>query len=135
MPTPELSDTLTTGIRVRAAAFYLTEQSEPDEDKYVFGYEVTITNEGDEPAQLVTRRWAIIDAAGRRDDVNGPGVIGQTPRLEAGQSFKYQSFCVLKTPWGTMEGAYQMKRDTGETLEAHIGRFYLVAPVAVAAGK
>lgn len=130
MPTPEMSDTTTEGVRVGAAAFYLPNESDPDERRYVFGYNIVIANLGEQPAQLLTRHWVIIDAHGRRDDVRGDGVVGQTPRLEPGQAFKYQSFCPLKTPWGTMEGTYQMRRDDGTTFDAHIGRFYLRAPGA-----
>ncbi len=125
MPTPEMSDTTTRGVRVGAHAFFLPDQSDPDERKFLFGYNIVIANTGEQPVQLVSRHWVIIDAHGRREDVQGPGVVGQTPRLNPGEAFKYQSFCPLKTPWGTMEGTYQMRRDNGETFEVGIGRFYL----------
>ncbi|HSV12952.1 MAG TPA: Co2+/Mg2+ efflux protein ApaG [Tepidisphaeraceae bacterium] len=125
MPTPTLSDVTTDGIRVGASAFYLPDQSDPTQQRYVFGYTIVISNEGDAPAQLISRHWVIIDANGHREEVNGPGVVGKTPRLEPGQAFKYQSFCPLKTPWGTMEGEYQTRRDNGETFDARIERFYL----------
>lgn len=128
MATPEMSDTVTQGIRVGAAAFYLPQESDPDEDRYAFGYTIVIANEGDQPAQLLRRHWVIIDANGHREDVRGPGVVGETPRLEPGQAFKYQSFCPLKTRWGTMEGSYTMQRDDGETFEAQVARFYLRLP-------
>ena len=66
--------------------------------------------------------------ARRREDVEGPGVVGQTPRLEPGQAFKYQSYCPLRTGWGTMEGTYQMRYDDGQEFEVVIGRFYLRVP-------
>ena len=128
MATPEMSDTTTEGVRVGAAAFYLPEQSDPDERRFVFGYTIVIANEGDRPAKLLSRHWVIIDAEGRREDVRGPGVVGETPRLEPGQAFKYQSFCPLRTAWGTMEGTYTFRRDDGERLEVKIGRFYLMMP-------
>src|SRR5205807_6858194 len=117
MSTPEMSDTTTDGIRVAAGAFFLPNESDPDERKFVFGYTIVIANVGDSAAQLVSRHWVIIDGVGRREEVRGPGVVGQTPRLMPGQAFKYQSFCPLKTPWGTMEGTYQMRRDDGETFD------------------
>ncbi len=125
MSTPQMSDVTTDGIRVGAAAFYIPEQSDPDGHQYIFGYNIVIANTGDKPAQLISRHWAIIDAHGRRDDVRGPGVVGQTPRLEPGQAFKYQSFCPLRTKWGTMEGEYLFQRDDGSQFEVKIGRFYL----------
>ena len=128
MPTPEMSEAVTEGIRVGAAAFYLPQESDPDEDRYAFGYTIVISNEGDRPAKLINRHWVIIDAEGERNEVRGPGVVGEQPRLEPGQAFKYQSFCPLKTPWGTMEGSYTMQRDDGETFSATIARFYLRLP-------
>ncbi|HEV7301969.1 MAG TPA: Co2+/Mg2+ efflux protein ApaG [Tepidisphaeraceae bacterium] len=125
MATPEMSDTTSDGIRVGATAYFLPERSEPDERRFVFGYTIVIANVGERAAQLVSRRWIIIDAAGRREQVEGPGVVGQTPKLAPGEAFKYQSFCPLKTDWGTMEGAYQMVRDDGEAFEAKIDRFFL----------
>ncbi len=130
MPTPEMSDTTTQGVRVGATAYYLPEQSDPDDNKYLFGYTIVVANQGDSPVRLVSRHWIIIDGKGQREEVRGPGVVGKTPRLEPGQAFKYQSFCPLPTAWGTMEGTYQMERHDGETFDAAIGRFYLSLPQA-----
>jgi ApaG protein len=131
MATPEMSDVTTHGIRVGATAYYLPDESDPDIRKYVFGYTIVVKNEGDAPAQLISRHWVIIDALGRRGDVEGPGVIGQTPRLDPGEAFKYQSFCPLRTDWGTMEGTYTMRRDDGSTFDVNIGRFYLRTSIQV----
>ncbi len=125
MPTPVLSDTLTHGIRVGATAVFSAGDSEPADGNYVFRYTIVIRNEGDSAAQLVNRHWIIIDGNGHREEVRGPGVVGQTPRLEPGHSFRYQSFCPLKTPWGTMEGSFEMKRDDGEIFHVNVQRFYL----------
>ena len=125
MPTPPLSDIITQDIRVGATAYYLPEESSPQDDQYVFGYRILIMNQGDQPARLLSRRWTIIDGEGQHRIVKGPGVVGQHPRLEAGQAFKYSSFCALGTPWGTMEGQYVMQRDNGSKFDIQIGRFYL----------
>ncbi|MCX5660204.1 MAG: Co2+/Mg2+ efflux protein ApaG [Planctomycetota bacterium] len=130
-----MSEAVTDGIRVGASAFYLPEESSPDERRYVFGYNIVIVNNGDAPAQLISRHWDIIDAVGRGHVVDGPGVVGETPRLEPGQAFKYQSFCPLKTPWGTMEGTFQMQRDDGTEFDVRIARFYLVMPSGKPATK
>jgi len=129
MSTPELSDLTTDGVRVGATGYYLPDESEPDDRRFVFGYTIVIVNTGDEPVQLLTRHWVIIDALGRREEVQGDGVVGQQPRLMPGKAFKYQSFCPLKTPWGTMEGSYRLRTDSGEEFDAHIGRFFLTQPV------
>src|ERR1700761_9128208 len=125
MPTPVLSDTTTHSIRVGATAVFSADDSDIEAKNFVFRYTIIIANEGDVPAQLVSRHWIIIDANGHREEVKGPGVVGETPRLEPGKQFKYQSFCQLKTTWGTMEGTYQMKRDDGEMFDVVIQRFYL----------
>jgi ApaG protein len=131
MATPEMSDVTTNGIRVGATAYFLPEESDPDQRKYVFGYTIVVKNDGDEPAQLMSRHWVIIDALGRREDVEGPGVVGKTPHLNPGEAFKYQSFCPLRTEWGTMEGTYTMKRDDDTTFEVNVGRFYLRTGIQV----
>jgi ApaG protein len=123
-----MSDTTTDGVRVGATAYFLPDESDPDDRKFLFGYTIVIKNDSAEPARLVSRRWLIIDGSGRQEEVQGPGVVGQTPRLTPGESYKYQSYCPLKTPWGTMEGEYEMRRDDGSTFHVKIGRFYLASP-------
>lgn len=135
MPTPSHSDTTTAGVRVGATAYFLPEESDADDRKFVFGYTIVIVNDGDAPVQLLTRHWVIIDALGRRDEVRGEGVVGQQPRLDPGESFRYRSFCPLRTPWGTMEGSYAFRRDDGSTFEANVGRFYLRTEVAEESAK
>lgn len=116
------------GVRVGVSPWFIDEHSDPAERRYVFGYRITITNEGDRWAKLLSRRWTIVDATGQREEVGGEGVVGQQPELSPGQSFEYASFCPLPTPWGTMEGIYTMQRDDGTRFDVNIGRFYLVAP-------
>ena len=123
--TPPLSDTTTHGIRVGATAFFLPEESAPDQGKYLFGYRIVIVNEGKLTATLRTRHWMIIDANGTVEEVKGEGVVGQQPRLWPGEGFKYTSYCPLTTEWGTMEGEYEFETDEGERLAVKIGRFYL----------
>jgi ApaG protein len=89
-------------------------------------YRITITNKGSRAARLLARHWVIIDADRRREDVRGPGVVGEFPRLEAGQSYSYMSRCPLRTRWGTMEGSYTFERDDGERFKVRIARFFLV---------
>lgn len=121
------SERTTRGISVRVSPFYLPDHSDPDERKWVFGYHVRLTNGGDVRAQLLTRRWLITDAEGRLKEVEGEGVVGQTPDLGPGESFEYSSFCPLGTPWGTMEGSYQFMDERGEGFDVQIARFYLVS--------
>lgn len=122
------STAVTEGIRVTVRAVYLPQQSSPEDRRYVFAYTVDIANEGTAPAQLRTRHWIITDGNGKVEEVKGPGVVGETPRLQPGQSFRYTSGCVLETPVGTMHGTYQMYRDDDSRFDAVIAPFTLAAP-------
>ena len=119
---------LTDGIRVRVKAQYLADQSSPRDDRFVFAYTITISNEGSTPAQLRTRHWVITDSRGTIDEVRGDGVVGEQPHLGPGESFQYTSGCVLTTPLGTMHGSYRMWRDDGSFFDATIAPFSLVSP-------
>lgn len=120
------SDRTTQGIRVRARAHFVAEHSDPDHDQYLFVYRITMDNRGSERARLKSRHWIIVDANGQREEVRGPGVVGEHPLLAPGESFEYQSRCPLPTPWGTMEGSYRFVRDDGAEFDVAVGRFYLV---------
>ena len=91
-------------------------------------YTVTIINEGEEAAQLMTRHWIITDANELIREVKGDGVIGQQPTLKPGESHEYQSGCILETPWGTMHGSYQFTNEANEKFNAEIAPFLLAAP-------
>lgn len=113
---------------------YLAHQSAPTNNRFVFSYEVTITNDGPDTVQLRTRHWVITDAQQRVEEVRGEGVVGEKPKLESGQSFQYTSGCILKTTFGTMHGSYQMYRADGTRFDAEIPAFLLAAPFAGAGG-
>ena len=118
-------------IAIEAVAEFLAEQSDPAEDRYVFAYRITIRNQSRQPAQLISRHWIITDGNGAVEEVRGIGVIGEQPLLQPGESFQYQSGCVLKTPVGTMEGSYQMSGDDGQRFDAPIPPFVLAMPRAL----
>lgn len=115
-------------IKVSAQPQYLTEQSEPARNRYVFAYTITIENAGTVPAQLVSRHWIITDAMGQVQEVRGEGVVGEQPLLAPGERFQYTSGAVLETPVGTMQGSYQMVADDGERFDAQIPLFRLAVP-------
>lgn len=124
-----MSDTTTRGIRVQVESEFLADRS--DHDVYYFAYHVRISNVGDEVAQLVSREWIITDGDGHVERVQGPGVVGEFPRLDPGESFEYTSFCPLPTSMGTMHGCYTMRTSAGETFEAQIEPFTLAVPGVV----
>ena len=115
-------------IRIDVETSYLGDQSDPREQRYVFAYTITIRNEGGQPATLLRRHWIITDANGGVKEVRGDGVVGEQPRLEPGQGFRYSSGAVLETPVGTMQGSYQMIDADGEPFEAPIPLFRLAMP-------
>jgi ApaG protein len=123
-----VSEAATKGIRVQVESRYLPDRSSPGTRQFVFAYTVTIGNDGEEPAQLMTRHWIITDGNGNVQEVRGDGVVGQQPRLDPGESYEYTSGCVLETPHGTMSGSYQMVRPSGERFDAEIAPFLLAVP-------
>ena len=120
----------TRGVRVRVVASYLPEQSDPEEGRWVWAYMIEVDNEGDETVQLVDRHWIITDAQGRVEEVRGPGVVGEQPVLEPGDTYEYTSGCPLGTDSGVMVGSYGMVTAAGERFEAAIPAFSLHLPGA-----
>jgi ApaG protein len=117
-------------VLVRVAPSYLADQSDPEESRFVWAYVVEIENHGAEPLTLIARRWTITDAMNRVETVEGQGVVGEQPRLEPREAFRYASGCPLPTPSGAMRGSYQMAADDGRTFEVEIPEFSLHMPGA-----
>jgi ApaG protein len=126
-----MSSSVTEGIRVTVSSAFRPDRSDAAQTRWTFTYTVRIANEGDLPAQLVSRHWIITDANGAREEVVGEGVVGHQPRLGPGEQFEYTSFCVLETPHGSMRGSYGMVRSDGIRFDALIAPFPLVVPGAV----
>lgn len=125
------SSCTTEGITVTVDSTFSAEHSRPQASRFFFLYQIRILNEGSEPAQLMHRHWIITDANGDRQEVRGPGVIGETPRLLPGQAFQYVSGCPLTTSFGAMEGSYEMQRDDGSIFRVRIAPFSLALPHAI----
>lgn len=118
----------TRNIRVRVEAEYDPTRSSPPQQQWFFLYSVQITNEGTETVQLVSRHWMITDAVGKVEEVRGPGVVGNQPILAPKQSFEYTSGCPLTTPFGSMQGTYQMVSESGVQFDVEIAPFALTEP-------
>jgi len=119
---------ITEGVRVTVESSYLPEHSAPEDDRYAFAYFITISNEGATRVQLKRRHWIITDGNGKVEEVEGPGVVGEQPVLDPGDSHRYTSGAVLATPVGTMEGTYEMHESGGRVFRAEIPRFSLRMP-------
>lgn len=115
-------------IRIQVVTDYIDEQSEPESDRYVFAYTITITNNGDVAARLISRHWVITDSNGKVQEVSGDGVVGEQPYLGPGEEFRYSSGAVLETPVGAMQGLYRMETDGGLNFDAPIAPFSLAVP-------
>ena len=115
-------------IAVNAVPQFIADQSDPDSERYVFAYTITIENVGTVPAQLISRHWIITDARGHVEEVHGPGVVGEQPTIQPGDSYAYASGCPLGTASGSMVGGYAMTDATGRTFEAAIPAFSLDVP-------
>ena len=107
---------------------YIAEQSDVEQNRYVFSYTITITNTGSMSAQLISRHWVITDATGSIQEVRGLGVVGAQPLLKPGEHFQYTSGSVLNTPVGTMHGTYHMTAEDGTQFDALIAPFTLSMP-------
>jgi len=126
-----LSEAITHDVSVEVMSQYSVANSRPQHGEWYFEYTVRITNKSAETVQLLSRHWIITDAAEDVREVKGPGVVGEQPVLAPGESFKYSSWCPLKTPIGTMRGTYQMIRTNGEKFDIEIAPFALKARYTV----
>jgi len=126
-----MSDTNKYRIEVQPMPQYIPEQSDPENDRYIFAYTITIKNIGEVPAQLVSRHWIITDGNNEVQEVRGLGVVGKQPLLQPGESFQYTSGSSLTTAIGTMKGTYQMVAEDGTHFEAEIPEFVLASPRAL----
>jgi ApaG protein len=119
---------VTRNIQVTATPRFISERSSPANGYYFWAYTINIVNLGSETVQLKTRHWRITDAAGKQQEVNGPGVVGEEPVLKAGESFEYTSGVPLPTPSGFMRGSYGMVLTSGEAFEIEVPAFSLDSP-------
>ena len=126
-----MSEAVTNDVRVEVLSRHATEHSRPMQGEWVFQYTVRITNRGTDTVQLVSRHWIITDALEHIEEVKGPGVVGEQPVLAPGESFKYSSWCPLKTPTGMMHGTYQMVGKDGGQFDIEIAPFGLRAKYTV----
>jgi ApaG protein len=119
------------GISIEVETRYVERESDPAQQRFVFAYTITITNDSDSAAQLLNRHWWVTDGNGDVKEVQGSGVVGKQPRIVPSQAFRYTSAAILPTPVGSMHGAYEFQRDDGELFEVPIPAFAFVLPTMV----
>lgn len=112
-------------IQIDVETRNIEEQTNADDNRFVFAYTITIANQGDIEVQLFNRYWLITDANGKKTEVQGAGVVGEQPKIAPGESYTYTSGCVLETEVGTMEGYYQMAEPEQELQNVNIPVFRL----------
>lgn len=118
-------------IDIQVTTRFLTEQSEPEQDRFAFAYTIAITNAGPGSVRLLSRYWLITDGNNEKKEVHGEGVVGEQPYIPGGDTFEYTSGAMLNTAVGTMEGSYQMVSESGDYFDAIIPRFSLKDPKAL----
>ncbi len=114
-------------VKVEIESQFLADESEPDAQEFVFAYHVRIVNDGDVGVRVMRRYWFIEDGSGRDTEVEGEGVVGQTPYIAPNDHYRYTSFARLEAPVGRMSGHYWVETDTGETVKIEIPPFTLKA--------
>jgi len=62
MSNVHMTETVRHDIRVKVETAYIEEQSDPEQNRYVFAYSITITNIGTVTAQLLRRHWSMVKA-------------------------------------------------------------------------
>ncbi len=115
-------------IKVTVLPRYLDQQSDPDEERYIWSYTIQVENHGKETVRLLNRYWHITDSLGRSQEVRGSGVIGEQPVLKPGEAFQYTSGVPLNTPSGIMVGEYEMVADNGDKIRVAVPAFSLDSP-------
>ncbi len=123
-----MEDTSLYRIQVAVQVRYLADQSNEAENRHVFAYTITLSNQGEHAVQLLSRHWIITDSNNHVQEVKGKGVVGEQPIIKSGQSFEYSSGTVLATQVGTMSGSYRMQVVDGGEFSVAIPKFVLSIP-------
>ncbi|HHX36178.1 MAG TPA: Co2+/Mg2+ efflux protein ApaG [Gammaproteobacteria bacterium] len=123
----DLCNTIDINVKTR----YLAEHSHPEDERYVFAYDITIRNNGEHSAQLLSRHWIITDGDGKTQEVRGSGVVGEQPVIDADDEYSYSSGTLMTTAVGSMQGSFTMRAEDGEEFEAPIAPFSLAVPGAL----
>lgn len=123
---------VTRGIKISVETTYEGSFYKNYKIQFAFGYTVTIENQSKDSVQLNARHWEILDALNNVEIVSGEGVIGKKPVLQPGESYTYTSGCLLTSPFGAMQGHYNMVNfTTTKNFKVTIPTFKLSATFAI----
>ena len=129
--TNKISESITSKIKIQAISEFVPQNTNNDDSKNVFVYWIIITNYNESSIKLISRYWEIIDAYGKIKIVEGKGVVGKQPVIDSNKSFKYNSFCVLDTKFGSMKGYYKIKIGNGKAEKIKIPQFKLLSTFSI----
>ena len=116
-------------LDVSVQPFYVNQQSKPAENFFLYGYTVKIKNKSEKTVKLISRHWTIMNGKGKKTEVDGRGVVGQTPVLKPGETFEYTSACPLDTPTGNMRGRYTLTDEEKHIFKVRVPLFFFKPPI------
>ena len=119
---------VTKNIRVSVKTNFLSDQSDTENNLWVWSYHILIENNGNNKVQLIDRYWKITDATGIIKEVKGSGVIGEQPTIKPGEFFEYTSGTPLNKSSGFMSGNYRMINENNESFFIDVPIFSLDIP-------
>ena len=119
---------VTKNIRVSVKTNFLSDQSDTENNLWVWSYHILIENNGNDKVQLIDRYWKITDATGIIKEVKGSGVIGEQPTIKPGEFFEYTSGTPLNKSSGFMYGNYRMINENNESFFIGVPVFSLDIP-------
>ncbi len=116
------------GLRVKVDdVVYMPSLDAPPEKPHPFVYFISIHNDSPLPVTIRGRKWVVKEDAGEITVVEGDGVVGQTPVIEPGGHFSYNSYHVIARG-ALASGAFFGETEEGEWIFARIPEFRLDVP-------
>ena len=118
----------TDDVIVRVEPEFLAEQSNPSDSRFIWAYTVEIDNQSERDLTVTDRFWQIADSSGQVQEVRAAGVVGETPMVKSGETFRYTSGAPLTAPSGMMRGSYTMRAECGKCFDIIVPTFLLDSP-------
>lgn len=124
-----MTSKISSGVKISVENSYQPEYSNPMNSEFMFAYKITIENNNNFPVKLLRRHWFIYDSNGSNREVEGEGVVGVQPVIDAGASYQYISGCHLRSEMGKMHGTYLLENvNNKKTFDVYIPSFEMFVP-------